>query len=61
MPEPQYLTGEPFPQHTLPETQYTPQAERPSFAHRQEAKPPESPSLLLDYWKLVGGTNGPSC
>ena len=53
MHEPQYLTGEPFAQHTLPETQYIPQAERPSFAHRQEAKPPESPSLLLDYWKLL--------
>lgn len=53
MNERQYLTGEPFPQHSLPETHYTPQAERPSFSNRRDANQQESPSLLLEYWKLV--------
>ena len=53
MNERQYLTGELFPQHSLPEVQHTPQAERPSFAYRREANQKETPSLLLEYWKLV--------
>jgi succinoglycan biosynthesis transport protein ExoP len=53
MNERQYLTGETFPQHSLPEVRYIPQTERPHFAQRREANQQESPSLLLDYWKLV--------
>jgi len=53
MSERQYLTGETFPQPSLPEIQYIPQAERPPFANRRDANQQESPSLLLEYWKLV--------
>jgi polysaccharide biosynthesis transport protein len=53
MSDRQHLTGERFLQHSLPEVQYIPEAERPSFANRRDVTPQESPSLLLEYWKLV--------
>ncbi len=53
MNERRYLTGEAFPESFRPETQLIAQAERPSFANRREIDPQESPSLLLEYWKLA--------
>ena len=52
--EPRYLlTGEPFTALSKQEDSPPPQAERPSFSNRRRANQDETPSLVLEYWKLL--------